>query len=150
MSSDVVDIPLKVLNLPDLLCVKNITDLVQQLPNFLVGQAPTSITNVVVSNVQPLDTQRDSVWFRKDNAGNFIGIYVYSNGTWQQMYPVPGQMFRMYRNPDDPVTIPVGYTRFDLAPGIDPTLYTFVIATWMPDPVLVGEYLIFDVIFSGF
>lgn len=147
---DIVDIPLKVLNLPDLLCVKSITDLVKQLPDLLVGQAPTSITNVVVGNIQPFDTQRDTIWFRKDNAGNFLGIYVFSNGSWQQMYPVQNERFMVYRNPDDPVTIPPGYTRFDEMAGIDPTVVAAEMASWTADPVLPNEYLRFSIIFSGF
>lgn len=147
---DVVDIPLKVINLPDLLCVKSLTDLVQQLPTLLVGQAPTSITNVVVSNIQPLDTQRDTVWFRKDNAGNFLGIYVYSNGTWQQMYPVPGERFMLYRNSTDPTTIPPGYTRFDDVPGIEAAVVTAEVATWTPDASNPGYYLRYSVVFTGF
>lgn len=147
----VISAPIALLSLPDLACFKSAQELIAALPQFLVAQIPIGeITNVIVSNVQPLDTQRDSIWFRKDNSGNFIGIYVYSGGTWQQMYPMPGQIFQRYRNTTDPTTDPVGYTRLDLAAGIPPTVVTALQATWVADPGNPGFYLYDQQVFTGF
>lgn len=148
--SSVVDIPLKVINLPDLLCVNSLVDFLQQLPNFLVGAAPTSITNVVVGNTQPLDSQRDTIWFRQDNAGNFIGIYVFSSGTWQQMFPMPGQIFPHWRTSTDPTADPVGYTRVDNATGVPLAVVTQLMTQWVADGANPGYYLRDDLIFTGF
>lgn len=147
---DVVDIPIKVVGLPDLVCANSLVDFLNQLPNLIVGQAPTSITNIVVGNVQPLDTQRDTIWFRKDNAGNFIGIYVYSAGTWQQMFPMPGQIFPHYRQSTDPTTDPVGYTRVDNAVGVPAAVVTQLQTQWVADGANPGYYLRDDVVFTGF
>lgn len=147
---DVVDIPIRILNLPDTLCVNSLLEFLQKLPEFLVGQAPTSITNVVVGNVQPLDSERDSIWFRKDNAGNFIGIYVFSGGTWQQMFPMPGQVFPRWRTSTDPTSDPTGYTRIDNAPGVPAAVVTQLMTQWVADGANPGYYLRDDQVFTGF
>lgn len=147
---DVVDIPIKVISLPDLLCVNSLTDFLKMLPDLIVGQAPTSITNVVIGNQQPLDSQRDTIWVRKDNAGNFIGIYVYSNGTWQQMFPLPGQIFPHWRATTDPTDDPVGYTRIDNAAGVPAAVVTQLMTQWVADAGNPTFYLRDDVIFTGF
>lgn len=147
---DVVNAPIAIINLPDTLCVSSLVEFLQQLPQWVVAQIPTSITNVVVGNVQPLDSQRDTVWFRKDNAGNFVGIYVYSAGTWQQMYPMPGQVFPHWRTSTDPTTDPVGYTRIDNAVGVPAAVVTQLMTQWVADGANPGYYLRDDLVFTGF
>lgn len=80
---------IKIENLPDLSCFKSFKDFVQALPSFLALEIPVNITNVIVSNIQPTDSQRDSVWFRFSNSGTFVGIYVFSGGAWRQIVRVP-------------------------------------------------------------
>ncbi len=150
ISNDSIDAPIKLFNLPDLACVNTIQELISLLPNYLVASIPTSITNVIIGNVQPLDTQRNFIWFRKDNAGNFIGIYVYSGGIWVPMYPVPNQIFPRWRVSADPITEPTGYTRLDNVAGVPASVISARMADWVVDPSNPGYYLYYEVCFTGF
>lgn len=85
--------PLKVLGIPETFCYENVTQFVQALATNLVAVIPTSITNVVVGNIEPNDTQRFSVWFRLNNAGTFVGIYVFSDGKWVPLFPPVTQFY---------------------------------------------------------
>lgn len=100
----------KISGFPEGICFKSFEDLLKQLPNFLTVEIPQSITNVVVSNIQPLDSQRDSVWFRRDNSGTIIGIYVFSGVKWKQLWPVPGGIFWVYSADG---SVPEGYSKID-------------------------------------
>ena len=73
-----VDLVLK--NLPDIACFESPLDWFKAIPDYIGGQVSSSVSNVVVSNVQPTDSQTTSVWFRVNNAGSFVGIYVFSGG----------------------------------------------------------------------
>lgn len=150
ITNDTVDAPIKLLNLPDLACVNTIQELISLLPSYLVASIPTSITNVVIGNIQPLDTQRNTIWFRKDNAGNFIGIYVFSAGVWAPMYPVSNQIFPRWRVSSDPVTEPVGFTRLDNTPGVPASVVTARMADWVADGLNPGYFLYYEVCFTGF
>lgn len=151
-SSDVVNAPIVLLGLPDLLCVKSVQDLVQQLPNFLVAAIPTSITNVIIGAAEPLDTQRSSFWIRTSNSGGFIGFYLFTGGSWQQIFPVPNGIQAVFRNSGDSIAPPPGYTRLDnLSPLImDPATVAALQTTWIPDGAAPGEYLYYQALFTGF
>ncbi len=94
--------PIKVLNLPDSFCYEDMPQFVKALSQYLVAVIPTSVTNVVVSNVQPNDTQRFTVWFRLNNAGTFVGIYIFSNGTWVPLYPPETKTWEPVYSTSDP------------------------------------------------
>lgn len=76
-------------NLPDTVCFESFTQLLEDLPNYMGVQIPTSVTNIVISVAEPTSSQRNNLWFRLDNAGNFQGLYVYSGGVWTQVFPDP-------------------------------------------------------------
>lgn len=125
--SNIVSAPLAVRGDPSTACFTNIGEFIEALPQFLVAQIPTSITNVIISNIQPLDSERNTVWFRLNNAGSFIGIYVFSDGTWIQMFPPPQGLFDMYGDSRD---VPKGYVLADenntaLPPGLGLYLKSF-------------------------
>lgn len=118
--SNIVSAPLAIRGDPSTACFTNIGEFIESLPNFLIAQIPTSITNVIISNIQPLDSERNTIWFRLNNAGTFIGIYVFSDGTWIQMFPPPQGVFGMYGDSRD---VPKGYVLADednaaLPPGV--------------------------------
>lgn len=79
--------PLELIGFLDGTCFESIQDFLTQLPNYLVAKIPASITNVIVGPFQPTDTQRDSIWFKTDNSGAFVGIYAFSSGTFTQVFP---------------------------------------------------------------
>jgi len=144
--SNVVSAPIAIKGDPTTACFTTVGDFIEALPNFLVAEIPTSITNVIISNIQPLDSQRMTVWFRLNNAGTFIGIYVFSDGTWIQMFPPPQGLFWMYGDSRD---VPKGYILADenngaLPPGLGLKLKT----TWILDPTGTF-YIAFETTFVG-
>lgn len=106
ITPDVVEGSLKIKGLPDLACFTSMLDFLKALPTYYGIEIPNSITNVIVSNVEPLDTQRDFIWFRRSNSGSFLGIYLYASGSWKQAFPAPQQIFWMYGDSRD---VPDGY-----------------------------------------
>lgn len=76
-------------NILDTYCIESIEQLIEKLPDLLGVEIPaSSLTNVVVSNIQPSDSQTTDVWFRLSNSGSFLGIYVFADGVWNVIYPV--------------------------------------------------------------
>lgn len=142
MTNDVIQGAVKVVNLPDLACFTNFEEFVQALANSLVLEIPQSITNVVDGNSEPTSSQTTVLWVRRDNSGTFVGLYVFTAGSWTQIYPVPGQLTRVYGSTLD---IPEGFQRADQDPNLTVAQRTFLQGQWMPDPGNPGEYLIFDV-----
>lgn len=142
---DIIKIPnaIKLQGLPDDTCFTTFAELLKALVEFMSLEIPASITNVVVSNVQPLDDQRNAVWFRMSNGGDFIGIYIFSGGTWIQIYPVPGVQF--LRIAGDSTLPPAGYVLGnDPSLGLTAAQIAHIEGQWLLDPTLTF-WVIFDV-----
>lgn len=107
--TDVVQGALKPLGVLENACVESLSDLIKLLPTVLGVEIPASISNVVIGVAQPGDDQRQSLWVRFDTSSDFIGLYVYAQGKWRQIYPVPKQVFEVFGNSSLPDTFP-GYT----------------------------------------
>ena len=140
--ADSVEGTIELVNVPDTACYTSFANLLRDLQNYIQVRVPKSVTNVVVSNVQPLDTQRNSVWFRQSNGGVFMGIYLYSNGSWQQFFPVPRSIYRVSGDSRNP---PEGFITTDDANFLTSDQKDFLRATWMPDPT-AQFYIIYDVV----
>lgn len=98
---------LKSTGIPDSACFKNFADLLRNLPNYLTVEIPAEdISNVIISNQQPTDTDRNKLWVRRSNSGKFLGIFLYSGGSWIQAFPAPQQVFILLGNSATP---PPGY-----------------------------------------
>lgn len=110
LSGDVIKGALVITDLPDGQCFESFEALLRALPTFLGIQLPTSITNVIISNIQPSDDQRNSLWIRQSNDGGVLGIYVFAAGAWRQLTPVPQGVFWMYGNSTQ---VPTGYILVD-------------------------------------
>jgi hypothetical protein len=138
----------KVLGVPDDLCLTSVRDLVLALQNLLTVEFDESlITNVVVSSTEPEGSNRNVVWFKLNASGNFSGIYVFSQGQWLKMFPVTQQLFRVY---GDSRVLDPGYALVEEGvAGITSTMYTAIEATWTPHPTDSGVYIIFDVVYVG-
>lgn len=137
---------IKFVDVPNDFCITDITSLVQFVQKHgMVEFNASAITNVVVSNEQPVDTS--VVWFKISPSGNFVGVYVYVQSQWLPVFPPPGQVIRMYGDSDNP---PAGYQLItSTTPGFTSAMVTFLQAQWMPDPASPGNYLIFDVVYTG-
>lgn len=144
---------IKINDLPDLGCFTSFEELLKALPTFLTVEIPNTITNVIISNVQPLDDQRDALWIRRNNAGSFVGLYIYASGTWRQIFPVGGGntgTVQLFRVKGDSRHIPEGYTLADEDnPSITANEASFLKTMWLKAP---GQdyYVIFQVTYTGF
>lgn len=145
-NSDVIMGALKLLGKIDCECFTGIPDLLKKIPNLYAVEIPPDITNVILSNTMPDDDQHDCVWFRLNSAGSFVGIFIYQAGDWQQVYPVPQAIFRMY---GDSRAVPPGFLLVDSTnPHFTAGEVAAIQATWYP---LGGTYFtIFDVTYEGF
>lgn len=98
---------IKTKGIPESICFKNFADLLQNLGNYLTIEIPIDdITNVIISNQQPSDVDRDKLWVRRTNSGKIAGALVFSGGQWVQLFPAPQQVFILLGNSTTP---PDGY-----------------------------------------
>lgn len=129
-------------------CFTSWKDFIAKLPGMLALELPANVTNVTVGNQQPTDSERDNLWFRKDNAGSFLGIYIYATGAWRQIYPVPGQFTLIV---GDSRTPPDGYTvTDDLTNLSDPQKAVLRRAWHVGGTTPAVWYDIFTVQYTGF
>jgi len=150
--SNTIKIPLVLTGLPDVKCFTSWQDALQSLPDFLSGElSATDLTNVVVSNVEPSSSQTTSVWFRLSNAGGFIGLYVFSAGAWQQIYPVnvdtpvvTNQIFWFFGDSAQP---PAGWTNTEDYTGLSAAVKADLFAQWVNEG---GIYTKYSAVFTGF
>lgn len=127
-------------------CFTSIDDYTKALPGMLAVEIPASITNVTVSADQPTDDERDNLWFRRDNSGSFLGLYLYAQGAWQQIYPVPQQIFKLY---GDSRNIPKGFALAD-QPFVSLAQLSKLKEEWLVGGSSPTWYSIFDVVYVGF
>lgn len=137
----------KVIDFPDDTCLTTVKALLMDLERYLAIELKVeSITNVFVTSTEPDAADRDIIWFRIDTAGNFIGIFIYVQGQWVQMFPAPNQIIRMYGNSND---IPIGFALIDAnTPGFTSAMVTAITDTWLLDSTN-SYYVIFDVVYVG-
>lgn len=138
--------------LPDLFCFESARDLITKLPELLGVETPLSnISNVVVSISQPSDSQTTSLWIRINNAGNFVGLYVFSAGKWQPIYPInDGTHIQIEAFSSTDGTAPAGWTEIKAATGGLPTGVAAALAAQaIPDPTATFNVW-FWAYFTGF
>lgn len=151
-TSDVTRAQVVLTGLPDTKCFTSWQDFLQALPEFLSVLVPNSITNVIVSNIQPSSSQTTDIWFRLSNSGSFIGIYVFSQGIWNPIYPVNSdqtspattQIFWLYGDSANP---PAGWQNTDDTTLLSPAVQTALKSQW----VLEGSvYTYYSAVFISF
>jgi len=139
--------PIKYLGLVDGQCFTNITDFIKTLQENLVAEVPDNITNVHVGNIQPSSTERNSVWFRVDTGGKFIGIYMFDGAVWQQVLEAPNQVTWMF---GDSNNLPAGFILVDGDnPNFDSGQVTAIQSMFYPTPG-TPPYSYFAVTWVGF
>lgn len=141
------DLLLKVL--PELLCYKDFTSFIKDMPNIFAVSVPNTVTNVIVSNAQPSNSQTDALWIRQTAAGGFMGIYVFAGGLWRQILPAPNEIFWLYGDSSAP---PAGYVTTDDASGVEisVTLATALKALWIGGSLAGPPYEYYSAVFRGF
>lgn len=124
-------------NVLETACFESLEDFVKQLTVLLGVEIDASkISNVVVSNEQPSDSQTTSIWFRISNSGNFIGMYVFAGGAWRVMYPVnTDHVTQIFWFASDDGSAPPGWEKItDTTPNIAPGVIAALTAQYVQDP----------------
>ena len=140
---------IKIVDVPNDFCLTNITELVKFLEKHTKVEFDASqVTNVVVSVDQPaLVRGLNIIWFKVSASGNFIGVFVYVQSQWLQMFPAPSSIYRMY---GDSTNIPPGYSLITNAtPGFTAAMVAQIQTQWLLAPSSTTDYVIFDVVYTG-
>ncbi len=150
-SSETTRADIVLTGLQDTKCFTSWQDFLQELPNLISVAVPNNITNVIVSNIQPTSSQTTDIWFRTSNSGSFLGIYVFSQGAWHQIYPVnvdgPIDTTQIFWFQGDPNNPPAGWTNTNVATIVDPTIATALAALWVTGS---GGLVYYSAVFTGF
>lgn len=135
--------------LPELLCYKDFESFVKDIPNLFAVQVPSTITNVIVSNQQPTNSQTTSLWIRQSNSGSFMGIYVFAQGLWRQISPPPNQIVWLYGDSSNPEP---GYITTDDASGVQISagVAAGLKAQWIAGNLAGPPYEYYSAIFVSF
>lgn len=139
---------IKFVDVPNDFCLTNITDLIKFIQKFgKIEFDASQVTNVVVSVDQPEIIQGlNIIWFKISNSGNFIGVFVYVNSQWLQMFPVPAGIYRISGDSNNP---PPGYTLItSTTPGFTAAMVNHLESQWLRDPT-DSYWVIFDVVYTG-
>lgn len=136
---------IKAIDTPQDASLTTVQALIKDMEKYLAVEFDVEkITNVFVSSVQPDNTERDVIWFRINNAGNFIGIFVYIQSQWLQMFPPPNAITRVYGDSRD---IAPGFVLVstDLS-GFNSAMVAKLQESWITE----GDHkILFDVVYVG-
>jgi len=140
-------LPLTLTGIPDNLCFEGtFAEAIKAVLDRVRVLVPDTITNVVVGTTEPSDSQRDYVWFRTSSGGDFIGIYIFASGAWQQISPVPNALSWVFGDSDDP---PAGFIAANSADSpLTVAEKAHLEAMWYP--VGPGPWTLYQVIYVGF
>jgi hypothetical protein len=106
----------KVQGVPESACFDTFAQLLNALGTYLTIEIPNqAFSNVVISNQQPGQADRNKIWWRIANSGGFVGIYFFVNGEWIQVLPAPNQIFWLTGDSANP---PTGFKFLELSDGI--------------------------------
>lgn len=150
MIQNTVASALKVIDLPERACFTTWREFIESIPQFIGVEVPASVSGVIVGPSAPGEGDMDKIWFRRDNAGNFLGIYAFQNGAWRilvQQIPGVTEIFWVVGDSENP---PEGFTV--IAAG-DPTMPAAtalgITSMYLPNPVGPG-FSYFAMRFSGY
>ncbi len=149
--TNVVRGELVVENIPENACFTSFVELLKALPQYLGVLIPDTITNVIVSNVQPSSSQTTSVWFRLSNSGSFLGIYIFNQGAWHNIYPInDGNQVQIETFSSADGTVPAGWKKVETGDPLLPSgVVTALVARNVLDPTATFAQL-FSAYFIGF
>lgn len=145
-NEDLVYGELVAIGTPDTYCFESAQQYYESIAKNFKPAFSRTISNVVISNVQPTEEERQSLWIRLSNGGQYIGEYVFSGTSWKQISPVPQGIFRMY---GDSRSVPEGYKLADASNGkLTAAQASFIVGTWRHHGA-DAWYDVFDVTFEG-
>lgn len=144
---DVIRGILKLDNFMEGKCFTSWADFIAAMPSMFSVEVPTDVTNVKLGTDQPSDSERDNLWIKINGAGSFVGIFIYAQGTWQQIYPVPQEIFFMY---GDSRNVPAGYRLVSDDPNISDIQVVNMQKIWTTGGTSPTWYTTFHVTYKGF
>jgi hypothetical protein len=138
---------IKVIGLLEEGCSLSAQEFLLSLQELLAVEIPVQrITNVIISNQQPGDEDRNSLWVQQSNSGTVIGVRVFAAGAWVQLFPAPDQIFWLKGDSRVP---PAGYRTVTAGTGIFTVdQYNELIRNAIPDPTNT-YYVYYPAVFVG-
>lgn len=138
---------IKVAGVPDSACFTTFAELLRALEQYLIVDiSEQTLSNIIISNQQPGQADRDKIWARLSNAGIFLGFYIFENGMWVQILPAPNQIFWLYGDSNNP---PAGYQFLDSSQTIfTAPQYAELIALAVPNGG-VPPFVYYPAIYTG-
>lgn len=128
-------------------CFTSWAEFLQELPNLLTVELPTGITNVTIGINQPTSSELGNLWIKTDGSGSFVGLFLYMQGAWQQIYPAPNQLFLMY---GDSRSVPAGYTLASADPNISALMLSNLQKIWTIGGTTPTWYSVYHATYTGF
>lgn len=133
----------EVVNLPQEFCFRgSAADILTQIAASLGVKLPASITNVVIGNTEPVNPQVTALWVRTDGAGNFIGLYVVSDGNWVNVNTFTPSIVQVAEN------TPIGGTLVNSNDSIEnvPETLTIINTSTANDLKLTVEFTLYGIV----
>lgn len=128
-------------------CFVSWSAFIQAIPSMFSVELPAEVTNVTIGNQAPSDDDRDHLWIKTDGSGSFLGLYLYMSGAWQQIYPVPNQIFLLYGDSRYP---PPGYTLVSNDPGISSAMLANLKKMWVVGGTSPDWWTMYHATYTGF
>lgn len=144
---DLVTASVKLNNFMESKCFSSWEEFIQALPSMLTVEIPSGVTNVSIGLNQPTDSERGNLWIKTDGSGSFIGLFLYTGGTWNQIYPAPNEVFLMY---GDSRNIPAGFQLASSDPNISSLMLTNLQKIWTIGGTGPTYYTVFHVTRTSF
>ena len=147
IGTDVITGALKLNNFMEGKCFTSWADFIAAVPSMFSVEVPSNITNVSIGNQQPTSSELDHLWIKQDPSGSFIGLFLYAQGAWQQVYPVPNQIFLVY---GDSRNIDPGFTLASDDTNLSAAQIQTLQKIWHIGGTSPTWYSIFHVTYTGF
>jgi len=139
---------IKLNGLPERAVFTSWEEFIKALPQYLSVEVPASaISGVVVSSSAPTEDERDKLWFRRNVAGSFVGVYAFQGGAWERFYTyAPGEVVWLTGNSASP---PTGFRVIESG---EPSLPTAVVnnITAQYVPISGGGFAYYAALFIGY
>lgn len=148
--TDVIQGALKLVGLSDQECFKSWEEFVTAIPELFAVEVPNNITNVTLSTAQPTDSERDYLWIKLDGSGSFVGMLIYAQGGWKQIYPIPEPVLEIHHVVGDSRNLPPGFILASADPRVTATQLTKLKTDWLVGGTSPTWYSIFDMTYVGF
>lgn len=147
LGTDTIRGAIKLDNFVEGKCFTSWEDFIKAFPQMMTVEVPKNITNVTLGPTAPSSSDLDNLWVKTDSGGNFVGLYIFSGGAWNQIYPAPQQLIFMY---GDSRAVPPGYQLAVDNPNITATQLQDMQKIWSIGGTSPTWFTTFHCVYVGF